>query len=86
MDIAHQRHRYAHASRVRSVERYIRHLANRHPLLAIALGLVTVAFLLVVVLVRVVTTMAVKTIIVAVRLTIMIARVVCRNIFRTFPA
>jgi hypothetical protein len=79
--------RYVHTNRFgSSVERHIRHLANRHPLLAVALALVLVAVFFVVVLVRVVITMAVKAVTVAARLTITIALVVCRNIFRTFPA
>jgi hypothetical protein len=83
----HKHRRDTHPSRVRSaIEHYLRHLAHRHPLLAVALSLVTVALCFVVVLVRVVTTVAVKTVVIAVRLTIVITLVVCRNIFRTFPA
>ncbi len=86
MATAHKRARYPHIFRiVRSVERQVHRLANRHPFLAVALALVMVVLCVVVVLVRVVIAMAVKTVTVAVRLTIVITLVVCRNIFRTFP-
>lgn len=75
-----------HTRRVRRfVERRIRQLASRHALLAIVLGPIIVVFGLLIVLIRLAATIAVKTVIIMWRLTITITLVVCLNIFRTFP-
>ena len=84
MHLAHKHRQHTRRTR-RAVEQRIRHLANRHPLLAIALGPVIVVVGLVIVLVRVAATIAVKALIVMWRLTITLTLVVCLNIFRTFP-
>lgn len=86
MSIAHKHGRSARISRVRcSVERRVRRLADRHPLLGVGVCMVMVVLCFVVVLVRFVATMAVKALKVVAWLTVVIALVVCRNIFRTFP-